>query len=151
MNAAPKYLIYMILLVLTSRASQEPQDTAWPSTADQQKAEQRLRLVIPGQTMAETSGILERSGWRPHPSRTKEEIFADISTNVFHHVKSLRSNPKAQQEILQLVPDATSYTYIQFQGYPTTREWIFVFYASQDDSPENMRSFYATIVPWGCY
>ena len=143
--------MYLILLLITACTSQEPQDTAWPTAAERQQAEQRLQLIMPGQTMAETSTLLENSGWRPHPSRTREEIIADISRNVFHRVNSLRSDLKAQQEILQFVPDATSYTYIQFQGYPTTREWIFVFYASHNDSPENMRSFYATIVPWGCY
>jgi hypothetical protein len=109
-----------------------------------------VEAIVPGQTIPEIRHLLNHQGWRPCPVRSREQIIMDIR-GVFPRVAELSKNPKAEQELLARVPDAQQYTYIQFQGYPTTREWIFVFFASTDGTEDGMRVVYRVVVPWGCF
>jgi hypothetical protein len=87
-----------------------------------------------GQTMSEVASIMGRKGWSHTESRPK---FLDRLRRMFQASRSPYKEPQDPGALDEQLPAQGRFVIWQYQGFPSTADWVVVFFASFDTAPES--------------
>jgi hypothetical protein len=91
---------------------------------------QSIRL---GQTRTEVANVMGQTGWSHSESRRK---FLDRLHSTYEAPRSSYKLPQGFREIGERLPAQGRFVYWEYQGFPSTADWVVVFFASPDKEPE---------------
>ena len=114
-----------------------PYPTGWPEGMLPRNRDPRIvESIHPGQTMEDVMRTMGAEGWSIKNTRDK---FLSSSRSTYGVGRSSRKEPSHWENLKRRVPVQGQFTEWRYQGFPTTADWIVVFFASphseQDAEP----------------
>jgi len=101
-----------------------------------------------GQKRAEVAAIMGRSGWSH--TATRREFPAQLR-ETYRDRSASRKLPKDVGEAVKRVPKQGQFVRWLYQGFPSTGDWIVVFFACPEDAFESeLRVIARGVFPLGC-
>jgi len=122
--------------VARARAAEDnrPYPDGWPvNTLPLNRDPSAAQPIHLGNTMSEVTKLMGREGWGRQISQ--QEFLA-----ILRKTYGQRSSPDRLPQELSVIEKRLSrdgrFVYWEYQGFPTTADWIVVFFASSEKAPE---------------
>ena len=95
------------------------------------------RSIVLGQTLSEVAQVMGREGWSFSEPRAS---FLDRIRKIYRARRSSFKVPEHPQEVIERLPAQGQFVYWEYQGFPSTADWVVVFFASSgEDSAADLR------------
>jgi hypothetical protein len=107
---------------------ERPYPTGWPRGMLPRNGDPKIvESIHPGQTMKDVVKIMGAEGWAIKSTRDK---FLNSSRSSYRMSRSWRKEPHAWKDLKRSIPAQGEFIEWRYQGFPTTADWVVVFFAS---------------------
>jgi hypothetical protein len=122
-----------------------PYPTGWPNGLLPRNPDPIIvESIHPGQTMEDVIRIMGAEGWSLKDARDK---FLSSSRSSYNLRRSSRKEPGDWKDLKRSIPVQGQFTEWRYQGFPTTADWIVVFFAS----PQSQQNAEPRVVARGVF
>ncbi len=129
---------------------QRPYPVGWPTgTLPLHREPEITRSIVLGQTMREVAQVMGREGWSFSKPRA---AFLDNLRKIYGARRSTFKAPEDPREVIERLPAQGQFVWWEYQGFPSTADWVVVLFASSDaNSGAELRVVARGVFGLGCF